>query len=61
MADFDEEEHQYDIRHDGSPDRKPSIAMHTGTIAKGEAAALYGDVETAESEYRQRRCHAARC
>ncbi|KAM0719586.1 hypothetical protein Q7P37_003716 [Cladosporium fusiforme] len=50
MADRDEEKHQYAVHNnDGSPDRRPSITgLGKDSVAVGEAAALYGDVKTAE-------------
>lgn len=57
MATFDEEKHQYAVNDQGSPGydhgdhRKGSITgLKEGGVAVGEAAALYGDVETAESK-----------
>lgn len=66
MATFDEEKHQYAVDDHGSPGydhgdhRKGSITgLKDGGVAVGEAAALYGDVETAESKSQQPRCHSS--
>lgn len=51
MADPDKEKHPSSIDHNGSQDRGHPIAgFLENSVAVGEAAALYGDVETAESK-----------
>lgn len=54
MADSDEEKRQYivDDKNIASSDHENGITeFRRGSVAVGEAAALYGDVETAESRY----------
>lgn len=50
MADPDKEKHPSSIDHNDSHDREhPVTGLLENNVAVGEAAALYGDLETAES------------
>lgn len=50
MADFGEEKHQYPVHHDSAGDGNITGLRKSSAVAVGEAAALYGDVEIAESK-----------
>jgi hypothetical protein len=55
MATFDEEKHQYAIDGQSSPTYEDHDVRKGSVTAVGEAAALYGSVEDAESKSRLRK------